>query len=50
MNGWFEHASIELYKGIPYIEAYVPDDDWRSLLTGNGTLRVFRYARAAVKS
>jgi len=46
-NGWLDHASIELYKGKPYIEAYVADDGWRHLLTGNGILSVHQYTRAA---
>lgn len=47
MNGWFSHATIETYKGKPYIEVYVPDDGWRDLLTGSGTLRVFKYTSAS---
>ena len=47
MNGWFEHATIEVYKGRPYIEAYSPDGGWLRLLTGNGVLHIFQYARAA---
>lgn len=46
MNGWFKSATIEIYEGKPYIEVYAADDDWSHLLTGNGILHVFRYARA----
>ncbi len=46
MNGWFEHATIEDYKGRPYIEVYVADGGWLHLLTGNGMLHVLQYARA----
>ena len=48
MNGWFEHATIETYKGRAYIEVYVPDGGWLQLLTGNGVLHVFKYMRAGL--
>lgn len=41
-GGWDINATIELYQGKPYIEAYQPDDNWGHLLTGSGKLRVFR--------
>jgi hypothetical protein len=47
MNGWFEHATIESYKGRPYIEVYVPDGGWLHLLTGSGILHVLQYVQAA---
>lgn len=47
MNGWFENATIEIYRGKPYIEVYAADDDWFHLLSGNGVLHVFQYERAA---
>lgn len=50
MDRWqdyYNNATIELYKGKPYVEAYEPDHDWGQLLTGSGALHVFMRAVSA---
>ena len=46
-RGWLSHATVELYEGKPYVEAYLPDDNWGHLLTGSGVLHVLRYERSS---
>lgn len=41
-GGYDSNATIELYQGRPYIEAYNPDDGWGSLFTKSGRFYVFR--------
>lgn len=43
LEGWNNNATIELYEGDPYIESYVADDTWATLLTGSGSLSVAKY-------
>jgi hypothetical protein len=40
-QGWGNNATLELYKGELYLEAYRPDDNWGAMFTGNGTLSVY---------
>ena len=42
IDGWGFYATIELYKGMPYVEHYEPDDNWGHLLTGSGRLYVMK--------
>jgi len=41
-GGWDYNATVELYRGKPYIEAYNPDDGWGNLFTKSGRFYVFR--------
>jgi hypothetical protein len=41
-QGWGNNATLALYKGELYLEAYRPDDNWGTLLTGDGTLSVYQ--------
>ena len=43
LEGWGLNGSIEIYNGEPYIEAYEPDDNWSTLLTGNGALSIGKF-------
>ena len=39
----YYNATIELYRGKPYVEFYAADDNWGKLLTGSGELDVLRF-------
>jgi hypothetical protein len=41
-QGWGNNATLVIYKGELYLEAYRPDDNWGTLFTGNGSLSVYR--------
>jgi len=41
-GGWDYNATVELYQGRPYIEAYNPDDGWGNLCAKSGRFYVFR--------
>jgi hypothetical protein len=40
LDGWYNNATIASFEGKTYIENYVPDDNWGTLLTGSGVLSV----------
>jgi hypothetical protein len=42
-GGGNNNATIELFEGEPYVEAYVADDNWSTLFTGSGALSVAQY-------
>lgn len=44
----YYNATIELYRGRPYVEFYAADDNWGKLLTGNGALDVLRFTPEGV--
>lgn len=48
IEAWSNNATIELFNGEPYIEAYSSDDNWAHLFTSSGTLSIAKF-RAAVE-
>lgn len=40
--GWSNNSTLELFRGVPYIESYVPDDNWAHAFNGKGRLQVRR--------
>ena len=39
----YYNATVELYRGRPYVEFYAADDNWGKLLTGSGELDIMRF-------
>ena len=39
----YYNATVELYRGQPYVEFYAADDNWGKLLTGRGELDILRF-------
>jgi hypothetical protein len=44
----YYNATVELYRGQPYVEFYAADDNWGKLLTGAGELDILRFTPAGV--
>jgi len=44
----YYNATLELYRGRPYVEFYAADDNWGKLLTGNGELDIMRFTPEGV--
>ena len=44
----YYNATLELYRGRPYVEFYAADDNWGKLLTGSGELDILRFTPGGV--